>query len=81
MEMCSKGICMVSINAQHHHIGQDAAVDRVNRAYERLQNAWRTVQARRAANGITQFDAAVMNELDAAEAEWLTARAEASISS
>ena len=72
---------MVSINAQPHHAGQDAVEDRVDQAFERLQIAWRTVQARRAANGITQFDdAAAMNELDAAEAEWLAVRAEASSS-
>lgn len=71
---------MVSINVQHHHIGQDTAMDRVAQAFERLQIAWRAVQARRAANGSAQFDAAVMNELDAAEAEWLAARAEASSS-
>ncbi len=71
---------MVSINAQHHPVGQDAAVDRVAQAFERLQVAWRTVRARRAANGITQFDAAALKELDAAEAEWLAVRSEASIS-
>jgi hypothetical protein len=80
MEICSKGIRMVSINAQPHHIGQDTAVERVAQAFERLQIAWRTVQARRAAGGLTQFDAAAMNELDAAEAEWLSARAEAASS-
>ena len=71
---------MVAIDAQHHHVGQDTAVDRVDQAFERLQSAWRTVLARRVANGITQFDAAVMNELDAAEAEWLAARTDASSS-
>ena len=68
---------MVSANA-HHHIGQDTAVDR---AFERLQIAWRTVRARRAANGVAQFDAAAMEELDAAEAEWLAARAAAALRS
>jgi DNA-directed RNA polymerase specialized sigma24 family protein len=70
---------MVTIDAQHHHIGQDTALDRVDQAFERLQSAWRTVLARRVANGITQFDAADMNELDTAEAEWLAVRAEVSI--
>ena len=69
---------MVSINAQPHHAGQDAVEDRVDQAFERLQIAWRAVQARLSANGITQLDAAALNELDAAEAEWLAARAEAS---
>ena len=71
---------MVSTNAQHHHIGQDTAVDRVDQAFERLKIAWRAVRARCAANGIAQFDAAAMEELDAAEAEWLAVRNEASIS-
>lgn len=70
---------MVSTNAQHHQIGQDTAVDRVDQAFERLQIAWRTVRARRSANGIAQFDAAAVKELDAAEAEWLAARAAASL--
>jgi hypothetical protein len=78
MEICSKGVGMVSINAQSHHIGQDAAVDRVTQAFERLKIAWRAVQARLSTNGITQLDAAALNELDAAEAEWLAARADAS---
>ena len=72
---------MVSINAQHHHIAQDTAVDRVDQAFERLQIAWRDVRAQRAANGIPQFDTTTLNELDAAEKEWLAARAELSISS
>jgi hypothetical protein len=81
MEICSKGVRMVSINSQPHHIGRDAAVDRVDQAFERLKIAWRAVRARRAANGIAQFDVAAMEELDVAEAEWLAARAEASSSS
>ena len=54
MEICSKGIRMVSTNAQHHHIGQDTAVDRVDQAFERLKIAWRAVRARCAANGIAR---------------------------
>lgn len=69
---------MVSNKAQHHHIPQDTAVDRVNQAFERLQNAWETIRAQRRVNGITQFDEAVLHELDEAEEEWLAARAAAS---
>jgi primosomal protein N'' len=77
----SKGLRMVSIKAQHHHIAQDTTVNRVNQAFERLQNAWDAVRAQRSADGTTQFDEAALNELDAAEEEWLTARAAASVRS
>lgn len=69
---------MVSNKTQHHHISQVSAVDRVNQALERLQNAWEAIRAQRSANGSKQFDEAVLNELDAAEEEWLAARAAAS---
>ena len=81
MDICTKGVRVVSINAQSHHNGHDAAVDRLTQAFERLKIAWRAVQARLSSNEITQLDAAALNELDAAEAEWLAARAEASSSS
>jgi hypothetical protein len=81
MESKLEGLCMVSIKAQHHEIVQDTAVDLVNKAFERLQIAWETVRAQRSINGITEFDEAALNELDAAEEEWLTARTAASIRS
>lgn len=71
---------IVFMKGQHHHIPQDAAVNRVDRAFERLQMAWRNLRAQRSANGTRQFDAATMIELDAAEEEWLAARAAASVS-
>ena len=68
---------IVSMQEQHHHIPQDAVVNRVDQAFARLQMAWRNLRAQRAANATRQFDAASMIELDAAEEEWLAARAAA----
>ena len=62
---------------QHSTIAQDAATDRMKRAYERLQSAWRAIHARRAANCKRQLDEAAIIELDAAEDEWLEARSAA----
>lgn len=65
---------MMSIKEQHHRTAQDAAVSRLNQALERLEIAWDTAHARRSANGMGQFDAADLIELDTAEEEWLAAR-------
>jgi len=70
---------MVSIKKQYHHIAQDSAANRVYQAFERLQIAWYTVNARSPANGVPQLDEAAMTELNAAEEEWLAARESVSI--
>ena len=64
---------MVSIKEQHQQIAQDYAANRVYQAFERLQIAWYSVNARRPANGPAQFDEAAISELEAAEEEWLAA--------
>lgn len=66
---------MVNAKDKHRESAQDAAASRVYQAYERLQLAWYTVNAQRPANGSTQFDQEAINELEAAEQEWLMARA------
>lgn len=70
---------MVSLKQQHRHSANDAAANRVYQAYERLQIAWYTVNAHRPADGAAQFDQAALNELEAAEEEWLAARAEVAV--
>lgn len=70
---------MVSIKAQHHHTAQDTAVDRENRAFDRLEKAWEAVRAQRSVNVTTRLDEAALSELDAAEEEWLAARAAAAV--
>jgi hypothetical protein len=69
---------MVNANDKYRQIAQDTAASRVYQAYERLQRAWYMVNAQRPANGSTQFNQEAINELEAAEQEWLMARATAS---
>lgn len=54
---------------------QDAIANRVYQAFERLQLAWYTANARHPANETPQLDEAASVELKAAEEEWLAARA------
>ena len=58
---------------QYHFGAQDAVANRVYQAFERLQMAWYSVNARRPVNA--QLDEAAVTELKAAEEEWLEARA------
>ena len=74
------GSVMVYLKKQCGHIQQDVAANRVYQAFERLQIAWYTVNARRTAGGSPQFDEAALSELNAAEEEWLEARAAVSLS-
>jgi len=67
------------VKDKYRLIAQDATASRVYQAYERLQLAWYMANARRSANGSTQLDQNLINELEAAEQEWLAARAAASI--
>ena len=71
---------MVSTKNQYYQMAQDVAANRVHQAFERLQIAWYTVNARNSANGASQLDEAAIKELDAAEEEWLAARESVSIS-
>lgn len=66
---------MVVTQGQYTYITQESAVNRLNQAFERLETAWHTVRAWRLTNGTRQFEAALINELNAAEEEWLAARA------
>ena len=73
---------MVSMKRQHYISAQEATANRVYQAFERLQIAWYTVNAQRSMNGSSQFDQfdeAAIKELEAAEEEWLAARAAVSI--
>lgn len=65
---------MVYLKKHYGHKEMDAAANRAYQAFERLQIAWYTVNIRRPANGASQFDEAAINELNAAEEEWLIAR-------
>jgi len=70
---------LVSVREQHHHTSRDGDIERVERAFARLQTAWRSVRAQSPGKGSSHFDAAAMGELDAAEEEWLAARAAADL--
>jgi len=69
---------MASLTKQSLQISQNVAANRVYQAFERLQIAWYTVNARRPAGGSSQFDEDAIKELNAAEEEWLAARAASS---
>ena len=65
----------MNMNKHYRHDARDAAAHRVYQAFERLQFAWYSVNARRPAGNPQHLDEAALHELDAAEAEWLEARA------
>jgi hypothetical protein len=70
---------MASTDEKQHLVAQDSEADRVEKAFERLQTAWRAVRARITPSGTVQADEAIMKELDSAEQEWLAARGNVSV--
>ena len=70
---------MSAIKKPYHYGAQDAAANRVFQAFERLQIAWYTVNARRPVHGDSQLDESAVTELKAAEEEWFAARTAVSI--
>ena len=65
---------MASLKKQFVTDTQDDAANRAYQAFDRLQLAWYTVNARRPAGDASHFDEAAVKELNAAEEEWLAAR-------
>jgi hypothetical protein len=72
---------MASTDETHPPVAHDIEIDRVEAAFEKLQNAWRAVRARISTHGMLQLDEETLRELDAAEEEWLAVRANISTGS
>ena len=65
---------MTSTNEKSPPLAHGIEVDRVEEAFEKLQNAWRAVRTRISKNGTQHLDEESLRELDTAEEEWLAVR-------